>query len=172
MILSIVRTGALVSVSDIKAARYCIQVSICALYIKLNEVYSKSGSSLPIMDWLEKIRSPDSEMCSYLNTIMKVQLTILTFVRSLRSGNFSLYKSSICSMLKFYFALNHVHYARWMTIHFFDLLCLEFTCPDIYEQFVCGNFSFLKTNRRFSRMAPDQLHEQNNEKKVLEVLLI
>ena len=35
--------------------------------------------------------------------------------------------------------------------------------PDIYKEFMEGNFSFHKTMREFSRMTPDQLHEQNNE---------
>jgi hypothetical protein len=49
------------------------------------------------------------------------------------------------------------------TVHFFDLLSLEYTSPDIYK-FFQGNFAFQRTNSKFSKMAPDQLHEQNNEK--------
>ena len=42
-----------------------------------------------------------------------------------------------------------------MTIHLF--------CPDVYAEFVKGNFSFQKTGRIFSKMSVDQVHEQNNE---------
>ena len=41
---------------------------------------------------------------------------------------------------------------------------LEFTAPRLYEEFNTGNFSFQKTVRNFSTYAPDQFHEQNNEK--------
>lgn len=42
-------------------------------------------------------------------------------------------------------------------------MCLEFTCPDIHNEFISGNFGYQKTKSKFSKMAPDQLHEQNNE---------
>ena len=35
--------------------------------------------------------------------------------------------------------------------------------PDVYEQFCKGFFAFNKTSSEFSAMAPDQVHEQNNE---------
>ena len=44
-----------------------------------------------------------------------------------------------------------------------DLNQLHINCPDIYEKFKDGSFSFQKTSRQFSKMAPDQVHEQNNE---------
>ena len=37
-------------------------------------------------------------------------------------------------------------------------------CSDIYVQFLKGDFSFQKTNRKFSKMPLDQMHEQNNER--------
>ena len=40
---------------------------------------------------------------------------------------------------------------------------LHFTCPDVYREFMEGNFSYLKTKSSFSRMGLDQLHEQNNK---------
>ena len=44
-----------------------------------------------------------------------------------------------------------------------DLNQLHINCPDIYENFKDGSFSFQKTSRKFSKMTPDQVHEQNNE---------
>ena len=45
----------------------------------------------------------------------------------------------------------------------FDLISLPPTHPDIYQQMLKGFFSFAKTKRPFSRMALDQVHEQNNK---------
>ena len=45
----------------------------------------------------------------------------------------------------------------------FGLISLPPTHPDIYQQMLKGFFSFAKTKRPFSRMALDQVHEQNNE---------
>ena len=59
--------------------------------------------------------------------------------------------------------MDHYHYARWLTVHLFDLMHLHINCPDVYNAFLSGKFSFDKTIRQFSSMAPNQLHEQNNE---------
>ena len=61
--------------------------------------------------------------------------------------------------MKWIFTFDHYHYARWGTVHLFDLMNLLDTCPDIYCNFVSGNFSF-----QFSKMALDQVHEQSNAK--------
>ena len=40
---------------------------------------------------------------------------------------------------------------------------LHHTCPDIYCNFVSGNFSFQKSYCRFSKLALNEVHEQNNK---------
>ena len=67
------------------------------------------------------------------------------------------------SLVKWFFALDHYNYARWLSVHLMDLNQLHINCPDIYENFKDGSFSFQKTSRKFSKMTPDQVHEQNNE---------
>ena len=42
-------------------------------------------------------------------------------------------------------------------------MTLSSACPDVYKSFMEGNFSFRKTNRVFSKIAIDQVHEQNND---------
>ena len=90
-------------------------------------------------------------------------MEILVFVRSIREGNFHLCVQSLRNLLKWFFALDHTNYARWLTIHVFDLISLPITHPDVYQQMLKGFFSFAKTKRPFSRMALDQVHEQNNK---------
>ena len=48
-------------------------------------------------------------------------------------------------------------------MHWYDLVKLSQVCPSVYEEMVNGFFSFQKTSRNFSRMAIDQIHEQNNK---------
>ena len=45
----------------------------------------------------------------------------------------------------------------------FDHISLPTSHPDVYQQILKGFFSFAKTKRPFSRMALDQVHEQNNK---------
>ena len=79
-----------------------------------------------------------------------------------RKKNFHLYVLSIKKLIKWYFTLDHYHYARWVSVHLYDLIHLHINCPDVSVAFVSGMFCFDKTTRPFSSMAPDQLHEQNN----------
>ena len=62
--------------------------------------------------------------------------------------------------MKWFIALDHNNYARWLLVHLFDLLSLENSY--IYQKFKDGHFSFQKSNREFSSIALDQVHEQNN----------
>ena len=51
--MSIVGTGALVHANYIKQGRYCLQVSLCALFLKLKDTKDKLGLTLSCLEWLE-----------------------------------------------------------------------------------------------------------------------
>ena len=92
-----------------------------------------------------------------------MQLQILTFIRSMREGNFKVYVESMRSLMKWVFLFNHHNYVRWLTVHLFDLMTLQKIHPSIHEEMVKGNFSFQKTFTEVSCIATDQVHEQNNK---------
>ena len=152
----------MVDVNQIKRARYCVQVTLCSLYRKLVDAVRKDGSSLEPWQWLQE-KSSSNDMCYYWSLVMSLQMEILTFVRSIREGDFALYVQCLRNFLKWFFALDHIHYARWLTVHVFDLISLPITCPDVHNEMMNGFFSFAKTKRPFSRIAFDQVHEQNNK---------
>ena len=58
-------------------------------------------------------------------------------------------------------AQQYIYLIWW---HLFDLMTLYSTCPDVYGQFLKRNFSFQKSNRRFSKIALDQVNELRNDK--------
>ena len=60
------------------------------------------------------------------------------------------------------FALGHHNYARWLTVYLLDLLSLGKSLSDIYQNFKDAHFSFQTSNREFSSIALDQVHEQKN----------
>ena len=78
---------------------------------------------------------------------------------SYRESNFELYKDVLQGLLPFFFALDHVHYARWLSVHLRDMESLD---GSMYAQFAQGKFTVHKTARPFSSIAIDQAHEQNN----------
>ena len=155
-------TTALVDVNHIKRSRYCLQVSVIVVYKLLKAAHLESQSSLTLFEWLDQM-CKTSEMCLYWKLILEFQIQVLVFVRAIREGNFPLYLETLFRFLKWYFALDKFNYARWATIYWFDLALLEKRCPSEFKEFVDGKFSFLKTNKKFSRMALDQVHEQNNK---------
>ena len=98
--LSIVGSEALVTVNHIKKARYCLQVSLCAIYSFLESAHQESGDTNSVWDWLRS-RSEISEMCRYWHIIFQLMLNVLIFVRSIQEGNFALcfVITSYCKMV-------------------------------------------------------------------------
>ena len=160
--LSTIGTSSIVDANDIKRSRYCLQVSLCAIYRLLKDEHKKSESCLSPIKWLDE-KCKSNQMCFYWKLIIDFQINILLFVRSIRQGNFTLYRNTLFNMLKWYFSLDKYNYARCTTVYWFDMASLHLTCPDVYREFMVGNFSYLKTKSSFSRMGLDQLHEQNNK---------
>jgi len=55
-----------------------------------------------------------------------------------------------------------MNYARWLPIHWQDMLSLDQQHPYVAREFHKGNFVIHKSKREFSALAIDQAHEQNN----------
>ena len=55
-----------------------------------------------------------------------------------------------------------MNYARWLPIHLMDMMALEERHSQIAEAFHAGKFVVHKSDRDFSAMAIDQVHEQAN----------
>ncbi len=87
---------------------------------------------------------------------------MLLFIRSIREGNFQLYMESLTAIVPWMFALDHTHYSRWLSVHIRDMVSLKEKHPAIFTELCAGNFSVNKTGNKFSAMALDQCHEQNN----------
>lgn len=88
---------------------------------------------------------------------------MLTFVNSIRSGDFSQYKRAIKDFLPWLFAMDHVNYSRWLSIHLYDMLELQESNPRVFDSFMEGKFVITKTNKAFSSIGIDHAHEQNNK---------
>ena len=84
-------------------------------------------------------------------------------VRSIRESNFISYVDILMQVCPWMFALDHVHYARWLSVFIHSLQELPQRHLLIYKSFLDGHFTSKKTAKLFSAMAEDQLHEQNNK---------
>lgn len=117
--------------------------------------------ALDYNDW-ERQMCSKYPMFSFWNTVITMELNMLSFVRSLREANFEQYVITCKRFMPYMFALDHVHYARWLSVHLKDMELLPHTHPDIYEEFKKGAFVATKSKRGFSNIALDQAHEQEN----------
>ena len=77
---------------------------------------------------------------AYWYKVQQLEILFLQFLRSQREQDFVSYVEALGKMIPWMFALDHFHYARWMTVHVRDLLALKDTCPTIYAEFINGNF--------------------------------
>ena len=60
------------------------------------------------------------------------------------------------------FAMDHFHYAQWLSVHLKDLMQLEGERPTVWNEFLKKHFVTQKTLHKFSMMAHDRTHEQLN----------
>ena len=58
--------------------------------------------------------------------------------------------------------MDHCHYARWLTVHVTELQELSNDSTEIHRALAKGNFVTQKSSCKFSALAHDQIHEQQN----------
>ena len=163
--------GAGTADSFLKAAhvtrtRRAHQVTASCLYLLMQKAYVKyeeeaEGEVMSLEDWRTN-RAAACPQFKFWSIILQLELTLMIYVRAIREGNFMLYIESLTKIVPWFFALDHTHYSRWVPIHLRDMVSLKEYHPDIYEEFMKGNFTVKKSKHVFSALAIDHAHEQNN----------
>ena len=155
--------------SHVSPTRYAHQVTACCLYIMMQRAYDRymeglgeDESPLTFENWRHQ-KNAENPQFKYWSITLDLELTILTFVQSIREGNFKLYINSLTKIVPCFFALDHHHYARWLPVHIRDIITLEKPCPAVAREFQNGNFVVKKSLRAFSKIPLDHAHEQNNK---------
>ena len=69
-----------------------------------------------------------------------------------------LYIESLAKITPWMFALDYIHYSRWLPVHIHDMMAFSEKHPDIVAEFHAGKFVIHKTSNKFSAMAIDQCH--------------
>ena len=126
-----------------------------------SDANDQTEAVLNIKDWCERCKS-ESPQFQFWNLVLTMELTILSLVRSFQEADFTLYRQSLCELISFSFANNNVNYARWLPIHFRDMMLLGEAHPQLTAEFHSGKCVVHKSNREFSALAIDQAHEQAN----------
>ena len=146
--------------SHLTRTRHAHQVTALAL-AKLQEdafLHTEGAHNDEVKEIWRQEMVQKSPTFHYWDTILKMELLGLIFIRSHRERNFSLYVESLKALVPWFFALDHHNYARWIPIHIQDMESLP---APILKEF--GHWVIRKTTNRFSAIPIDQAHEQNNE---------
>ena len=117
----------------VKRSRYACQVSAASLSLLLQQAwnaYDKEGDLLSFPEWVS-LRCSASAQFKHWYTFLELELLLLLFMRSIREGAFGMFVDALQQMAPWAFALDHVHYARWMSIFIQSLLGLPIKHPDI-----------------------------------------
>lgn len=151
----------------IKRTRYAHQVSLVSLsHLKQNAYLQYTSNVLGPCEsyemWCAR-KSANVHMFKYWSLVIELELLMCRFVRSLREGDFPLYVQVCDELCPWFFVLDHTNYARWLPIHVRDMVGLAESHPQVYAEYLKGNFTVQKSARKFSLIAKDQSHEQMNK---------
>ena len=154
--------------SSVVLCRYVHQVTACALNIMKKQAYQQYvNTCIPRPAPSQELWERENEthpMFRFWNLIFYLELVLLEFVRSIRSGDFGLYIVSLKLIVPLIFSLDHDNYARWLPVHISEMDHAHKNHPNVHNEFSRDKFTVQKTNRKFSRIGLDHNQEQLNAK--------
>ena len=94
---------------------------------------------------------------SYLDMVR----ILMDFIRATREGNWSLHLHCIKEMMPWFFAYDHINYARYLPVYLLYMLTLPETHPEAHRMLENGDFGFQRTSEHgFAQVLVDQTIEQ------------
>ena len=109
--------------SNVKRSRYAHQVSLSSLVAISRKAFESQEEIASYDDWKNEQRKK-SINAQFWFTVIEMEILLFMFVRSLRQADFDLFVRSLRDIIPWMFALDHVHYARWLPVFLEDLLAL------------------------------------------------
>ena len=119
----------------------------------------------------EKIRefeASGNRMQGFICNYMRQFLTILKFVRATRQRDLLLHLQSVELLMKYFFAHDHLNYARLLPLYIYSMQKTEQQQPHLWEELMQGNFCITKGEAGFTSIGPDHgIEQENRELKVI-----
>ena len=114
----------------------------------------------------KQLRSKENEhtLQRFWVSFLDMMDTLLNTIYAVRCGNWDLLLESIRDIIPFFFAYDHINYARYTTVMLADMLSLPDKFPDVYSEFEKGNFSAQISDGSFSRVETDKIIEMTLNK--------
>ena len=112
------------------------------------------------LDYKTKMRSDGSQLTQFWITFLDMVEVLLNTVYATRAGRWVLLLESYRDIIPYTFAYDHLNYAKYLTSLLAELVNLDQSHPDVYQEFMIGNFSAqLSSNNSFGRTELDKMIE-------------
>ena len=143
---------------------------------KYDELDNRHKQLLDVIDvsLIDKLNEFDAKMetshptFKFARDYMKFVAWIWMFIRATREGNWKLHLESLRALCKYFFAHDRQNYTRMVPLYLAQMEKLETNDPDIYTEFMAGNFCVYKNEVPFCAIGPD--HGIEHENKVMKIL--
>ena len=117
-----------------------------------------------LIDKMDTLRE-SGELVQFWISFMDIATILLNTIYATRAGHRKLLVESLRDMLPYTFAYDRIHYTRYLTTMVAEMTNLEETNPEIYIDFMKGNFSVqLSEDNKFGRIEPDKTIEMTLNK--------
>ena len=111
---------------------------------------------------MEQFQLSANKIQRFILNYMKQFETTLLFIRSTRQRDVRLHMESIESLTKYFFAHDHLNYARLLPLYIATMQETEKLHPELWREFMKGNFCVTKGLAAFTSISPDHGIEQEN----------
>ena len=117
-------------------------------------------------DWIlkdferEHSDNPNFKLWSSYMSMVEI---LLDFTWAEREGNWNLHLEAFAAMLPWLTIFDHANYTKWDPIYLAEMKNLENTAPEVYAEFMNGNFVLKRSKRRFNQVPAGQATEWINK---------
>ena len=137
----------------------------------LSDAVTKTIEMFQSRDIFKKIEQSEgtaNKIQRFISNYTKQFETILQFVRATRQRDILLHMQSLEALIKYFFAHDHLNYARLLPLYISTMQETEKQHPEIWAEFVKGNFCVTKGVVGFTSIGPDHgIEQENRELKVV-----
>ena len=130
-----------------------------SIYEELKEEEEFQSFHRKFLDLKKNWSEGNSSLRKFWLSFIEMVDLMLSIIYACRAGKWDLLLECIREVIPYAFAYDHFNYARFLTIMLGDMLALEEDYPDVYSQFVLGNFSVQLSENPFSCTESDKVIE-------------
>ena len=131
----------------------------------LSDAVTKTIKMFETREIFEKLKQSEdtaNKIQRFTSNYMKQFEAILQFIRATRERDIFLHMQSVEALVKYFFAHDHLNYARLLPLYISTMQTAEKEHPEIWSEFANGNFCVTKGTAGFTSIGPDHGIEQEN----------